>query len=70
MMPEAGHVRVAVYDVSGREVALLADETFSAGRHPMTWNPNADGRHAPSGVYFVRAAGLGKNLVERVTVTH
>jgi|GEM_PF-1439606 len=70
MMPEAGHVRVAVYDVSGREIAVLADQAFGAGRHPMTWNPNADGRHAPAGVYFVRAAGLGKNLVERVTVTH
>jgi hypothetical protein len=70
MMPEAGHVRVAVYDVSGREVAVLADEELGAGRHPMTWNTNADGRRAPSGIYFVRATGLGKNLVERVTVTH
>jgi flagellar hook capping protein FlgD len=70
LMPEAGHVRVAVYDVNGREVAVLADEAFGAGRHPMTWNTNADGRRAPAGVYFVRATGLGKKLVERVTVTH
>jgi len=70
LMPEAGHVRVAVYDVSGREVAVLADQTLGVGRHPMSWNTNADGRRAPAGVYFVRATGLGKNLVERVTVTH
>jgi hypothetical protein len=69
MVPEAGHVRVAVYDVSGREVALLTDGELAAGRHPLTWNTNAD-RRTPSGIYFVRATGLGKNLVERVTVTH
>ena len=70
MMPEAGHVRVAVYDVSGREVTVLADQEFGAGRHPMTWNTNESGSHAPSGLYFIRAIGLGKSWVERLIVTH
>jgi len=44
-------VRVAIYDLAGREVAARAPEVVpTAGPHAMRWNP---GRLAP-GVYFVR----------------
>lgn len=51
-LPEAGMTRVAVYDVSGRWVQTLADETRSAGSHTIAF----DARELPSGVYFVRMA--------------
>ena len=41
-LPSAGQVRIAVYDVTGRAVAVLADELRSAGNHRVRW----DGRDA------------------------
>ena len=54
-LPERGPVRLAVYDVSGREVLVLADEVQDAGRYATHWDGrNAAGRNAPAGVYFAR----------------
>ena len=50
-------VRLAVYDVLGREVAVLIDETRSAGRHAV--NFTAD--HLTSGVYLYRLESNGRN---------
>jgi hypothetical protein len=44
----AGTVRLAIYDVLGREVAVLVNETKNPGRYTSQWN--ASGRS--SGVYF------------------
>ncbi len=41
-------VRLAVYDVLGREVAVLANGRYPAGRYSFTF----DGSRLPSGVYF------------------
>ncbi len=43
-------VRLAVYDVLGREVAVLADGRYPGGRYSFTF----DGRNLASGVYFYR----------------
>ncbi|MBD3367261.1 MAG: hypothetical protein GF405_03665 [Candidatus Eisenbacteria bacterium] len=49
-------VTVRVYDVSGREVAVLADGEFDAGRHPVTWDGrDAGGNRVATGVYFCSA---------------
>jgi hypothetical protein len=54
-IPAEGPVRLAVYDVRGREVALLRRGTQPAGEHRLTWNPrDAGGDDAASGVYFLR----------------
>lgn len=46
---------VAVHDLSGRDVAVLANRTFSAGAHTLTWNGrDSQGRAMPSGTYIVR----------------
>lgn len=42
------HVSLTVYDVSGRVVTTLVDETQDAGRKTVTWNAG----NAASGVYF------------------
>ncbi len=49
-VPEAAHVRLVVYDVLGREVAVLVDESVEAGTHAAAF----DGRGLPSGTYLVR----------------
>jgi hypothetical protein len=48
--PVASHVRIVIYDILGREVAVLLDETRPAGRFETEWN--ASGR--ASGVYICR----------------
>lgn len=50
-----GAVRLAVYDVLGREVAVLADGRQAAGPHAVQWAAGA----LPGGVYFVRLATPG-----------
>jgi photosystem II stability/assembly factor-like uncharacterized protein len=51
----AGHVRLAVYDALGREVAVLADGPLEAGRHEVAF----DGLRLPSGLYVVRMTTEG-----------
>jgi len=47
---EAAKVRLAVYDLLGREVAVLVDEKLEPGIHEVTIN----GSHLSSGVYVYR----------------
>jgi len=54
---EATPVDLSVYDVNGRQVAVLAGKTLNAGRHSVSWAPGADGRaEVPPGLYFIRLA--------------
>ncbi len=49
------HVKLAIYDVSGRLVKTLADEPFDRGTHSLEWDGgDAQGRCTASGVYFCR----------------
>jgi len=51
----AQHVEIAVYDLSGRRVTLLADQVFGPGEHTTHWDGRDDaGRAAASGTYVVR----------------
>jgi hypothetical protein len=60
-LPTAGPVRLAVFDLAGRCVASLLDETRPAGEHTVTWQAAG----APSGVYFVRLESGGRVVTKR-----
>lgn len=47
-IPAADHVSLKVFDLTGREVATVANDVFSAGSHTISWNANA----LPTGVYM------------------
>jgi hypothetical protein len=49
-IPEHSRVIVRVFDVLGREVATLLDETLSPGQHEVPWNATG----VSSGVYVIR----------------
>ena len=49
-VPESAQVRLAVYDVLGRQVRVLVDGTREAGTHEVTF----DASSLPSGVYVYR----------------
>jgi hypothetical protein len=59
-LPSAGHARLAVYDLSGRACATLADNQFEAGAHERTWEAAA----AP-GVYFLRLDTTSGHVSQR-----
>jgi hypothetical protein len=48
--PVVSHVRIAVYDILGREVAVLIDDLKEAGRYQVMWNA----KDCASGVYVCR----------------
>jgi hypothetical protein len=49
-IPYSGFVSLKVFDILGREVAILVDEERYAGTHRVQWNAGA----LPTGVYFSR----------------
>jgi beta-glucanase (GH16 family) len=63
-LPAIGLVTLRVYDVFGREVALLVNGTMSAGVHSATWNA-AD---APSGVYFYKLTAGEYSMTKKMAL--
>ncbi len=63
-LPEAGLVRLAVYDVLGREVAVLADGEAEAGRHEAALRAAT----LPAGTYLVRLTAGAEVRTQRITV--
>ncbi len=49
-LKEESHVTISVYDLSGRKVLLLTNETISAGIHTIEFNAE----NQASGVYFIQ----------------
>jgi hypothetical protein len=57
-------VRVEVFDVLGRAVAVLYEGALTTGRHEF----DLDGHDLPTGIYVVRVTGDGFRAVQRVTL--
>jgi len=54
-LPQRVPVVLAVYDVQGRRLATLVDQTEDAGEYTVTWDGRGDnGLPAASGLYFFR----------------
>ncbi len=52
-LPEASHVVLAIYDVTGRKIRTLMDEQFSAGHYRVRWDGKDNyGKLVASGVYL------------------
>jgi hypothetical protein len=63
-LPEDGHVRLAVFDLLGRQVALLVDEVQPAGYRSVRLNASA----LASGVYLYRLEAGGMVQARRLVV--
>ena len=62
-------VSFRVYDLLGREVAVLDEGEKSAGRHEAVWNGrNTTGIPAPSGVYLYRLESGGQAETGKMTL--
>jgi hypothetical protein len=54
-LPQAGPVRIEIFNVAGQKVRTLVDRTERAGQHTLTWRGRNDhGAEVSSGIYFCR----------------
>lgn len=54
-LPEAGAVKLNIYNVLGQKVATVYDGNLKAGQHTMTWSgKDVNGSLVATGVYFFR----------------
>ena len=52
-LPEDCKVRLEIYDISGRLIAILVNELQRAGYYKVFWNGiDLSGKNVPSGIYF------------------
>lgn len=58
----AGFVKMAVYDILGKEVAQLVNEELSPG----SYNVDFDGSHLVSGVYFYKLVTRDHSMVKKM----
>jgi hypothetical protein len=49
-LPVSNQVRLVIYDILGREIAVLVNEKLSSGTYEVKW----DGSNYPSGMYFYK----------------
>ena len=69
-LARSDHARVLIYDLQGRLIRRLVDQSLSAGRHTAVWEGRDDsGRAVASGIYFARLeASSGGGMTKLVLV--
>jgi hypothetical protein len=64
-----GKVEINIYDVGGRLVQALANETQVAGQHSLEWKgTDRAGAPAASGIYFVRMVANGQTFTRKMAL--
>ncbi|MFN2371710.1 MAG: hypothetical protein ABR506_11255, partial [Candidatus Krumholzibacteriia bacterium] len=64
-----GRVMLAIHDLTGRRVAVLADRELAAGPHTVPWQGHdAAGRSVASGVYVARLTTAQGTTTARLTL--
>ena len=66
-IPEAGRVKIVLYNVLGQEVRTLVDQSMEAGFHNVVWD-GADeyGRRVASGLYVYRMTADDFNHIRKM----
>jgi len=68
-LERTGQVDITIYDVRGRAVATLVDESRPAGPNSVIWEGTDDrGGSVASGVYFVRFVAQGVTSQKRIAL--
>ena len=66
-LPTQSHVRLGVYNVAGREVAVIQDGVREAGPHEASWDgADGNGLQLGAGVYFVRLDAEGESRTSKM----
>lgn len=68
-LPEAGHVRLEIYNVLGQRIRTLVDDNRPAGQHEVVWHGDSqDGHPVGSGIYLYRITTGGKTVTRRMVL--
>lgn len=66
-LPEAGQVRLDIYNVRGQLVRTLIDAEMKAGSYSIVWNgKDKTGQNMASGIYFYRLSSQSGTLVRKM----
>ena len=66
-LPEAGQVKLEIYNIKGQKVKTLLDCYMSPGRSEMLWNSkDNNGKRVSSGVYFYKLQTPKKSLTKKM----
>ena len=68
-LAQTGPMSLEIFDLAGRRVRTLLDESRAAGTHVTTWDGKSDdGVAMPSGSYFYRLSSDGSKLSRRMSL--
>ena len=63
-LSEDAAITLTVYDLLGRQVAVILDQTCIAGSHCFHWNASAQN----SGIYFIKLESTGKSQIRKAVL--
>ena len=64
-IPDAGDVKIDIYDISGKLIDYIHKTKLTAGWHELVWRPEVS---VSSGVYLLRVSVGGEAVVRRVVL--
>jgi hypothetical protein len=68
-LERVGRARLAIHDLAGRRVRVLADGWFAPGTHTVMWDGvDSEGRPSSTGLYFYRFESDGVTFTRRVVL--
>ncbi len=68
-VPKATHVRLGIYNTSGRLIRTVVDETMQAGSRQILWDGRNDsGKSVSSGLYFYKIEADGFTETRKMTL--
>jgi len=63
-IPHTAEFKVAVYNLLGKEVAVLGDGIFNSGENSLRWNAS----NVASGIYLVKIQGESVNITSKMVL--
>ncbi|MFZ5948434.1 MAG: S8 family serine peptidase [Stygiobacter sp.] len=63
-IPNSSHVSLKIFDILGREIAVLANQVFSAGRYTFEFNAS----NLPSGTYIYHLRTDNKTITKKMLI--
>jgi len=68
-VPKRGHTQVSIYDISGRLIIKLVNQSIDAGIHRVIWDGKSEtGNFAPTGVYFLKVISGANQHLQKMTL--
>ncbi len=66
-LPQAGMVKLEIYNIKGQKVTTLADQYLESGQHNLKWNgTNSNHNNVSCGVYFYKLTTQTKSITKKM----